>query len=390
MWRIPAPLIAGGSETIASITLDTYIGNLWVYLGSPVGPREVVLVVDGADAGDIQITADWTAGSTFQINCINGGRVVGLGGNGGDGGNDNGATGTPGSAGGSGGPALSSNGFTVNIDIDDGYLLGGGGGGGGAAYDDTGAGGDAGGGGGGGAGFAVTTGGSAGVNIGSPPGTDGTDGGPTGAGVGGAGAGSGLNIGGNGGEFGLGGYTGDADTSISAYYGGHGGRAGSAFLPTNSATIVYNGVKTEATLISEMRLLGQTTEGYAQLEQIIYNNGGFGGGVQTVGWTFSSVGLLTFNSSATPDTNYSNNWYGGPFGAVATGADFEVRTVSGHFFGTAWSVEAAAIDTWIALGSDRVWSITGSGTTDTRSLYEIRSVGSSGILASGYLHATIV
>lgn len=389
MWRIPVSLIAGAADFSVAITSDTLIGNLWTFFGSPAGPQTVVVIVDGANVGNVQVTADWTAGSTFQFICINGGRILGLGGKGGNGGDDNGAFGTSGYQGGDGGHALSSNGFTINIDIDDGYLMGGGGGGGGGSYDDTGAGGDAGGGGGGAAGFSVTTGGAGGSSIGLPPALPGSAGGPTGAGVGGVGGGSGIGIGGDGGAFGLGGYTGYADTTTSAYFGGTGGRAGNAFFPTNGATIVHTGVKLEATLVSEGRLVGQLTTGWVELANIIYNNGGFGGGSQTVGWTFSNVGLLTFNSSATADTPYSNNWFGGPFSATAIGADFDVRTVVGHTSGTPWTVSAAAEGTFINLTTTRVWSLTGTS-VENQSLYEIRSVGSTGILASGYLHATIV
>lgn len=161
-FRIPQALIAGGGSTRLTITSDTLIGNLHTFFGSPPGPRDVVLTVDGADVGDVRITLDWAPGSTFEIVCINDGRVLGLGGDGGAGGSDFGSTGDPGEHGADGGAAIASA-YNVSIDVDDGYLLGGGGGGGGGAYADNGADGDSGGGGGGGQGFSPTDGGDAGA-----------------------------------------------------------------------------------------------------------------------------------------------------------------------------------------------------------------------------------
>ena len=96
MFSSPLSLIAGGQLIERTISTDTLIGNLWTFLGSLEGVRDVTLIIDNADAGDIQVTLDWTAGSTFTIICINGGRILGLGGAGGRGGDDFGATGEAG------------------------------------------------------------------------------------------------------------------------------------------------------------------------------------------------------------------------------------------------------------------------------------------------------
>lgn len=380
MWRIPLSLIAGDTGTIIEINSDTLIGNLWTFLGSPTGPQVVQVTVDGADVGDVQITADWSGGSTFNFICVNGGRIVGLGGNGGDGGDDFGATGSNGDAGNDGGPALTCDGFTVNVDIDDGFLLGGGGGGGGGSYDDTGAGGDGGGGGGGGAGFSVTDGGAAGSNIGAPNPTDGGDGGPAGPGVGGVGGGSGLLAAGDGGNWGRGGDIGESD---SPYRGGAGGTAGSAFLPTNGASIVYSGAKSESTLITELRLIGQTETGYAQLGASVSNGTLSSSFTEQYGWSFFANGTLQFDDSTKPDTNYTQYWY---TDGTATGADYEVRTVT--ITGAGWTTAAAATGIWTDISVTRTWEISDTGPDQNITMFEIRLAGETDILTSGYLTAS--
>jgi hypothetical protein len=382
MWRIPLSLIAGDTGTIVEINSDTLIGNLWTYLGSPTGPQVVQITVDGADVGDVQITADWSGGSTFDFICVNGGRIVGLGGNGGDGGDDFGASGSHGSAGDDAGHALTSDGFTVNVDIDDGFLLGGGGGGGGASYDDTGAGGDAGGGGGGGSGFSVTDGGLKGTNIGVPAATDGGDGGPSGPGTGGIGGGTGLLTAGDGGNWGSGGQPGDSDTTT--YRGGAGGTAGSAFFPTNGASIVYSGAKSEATLITENRLIGQTGAGFAHLAASISNGTLSSGLTEQYGWSFFENGTLQFDDSTKADTSYTAYWYDGS--GVSTGADYEVRTVI--IFGAGWSTAAAGTGVWTDISVTRTWEISDTGPDQNQTLFELRLAGSSDILASGWLTAS--
>jgi hypothetical protein len=131
MWRIPPPLVAGiGDAQSALITSDTYVGDLYTYLGSPSGRQDVTITVDGADAGEIIITNAWTAGSTFTFIATNNGRILGMGGAGGAGAPDLGATGDVATAGTSGTAAITNQGnYSVAIDADDGYIYGGGGGG---------------------------------------------------------------------------------------------------------------------------------------------------------------------------------------------------------------------------------------------------------------------
>jgi hypothetical protein len=388
MWNIPVSLIAGGSETLTTITSDTLIGNLWTFFGSPAGPQAVVLTIDGADVGDIQVTADWTTGTTFQFNCINGGRILGLGGAGGDGASDFGASTENGVAGGDGGSALSSNGFAINVDIDDGYLLGGGGGGGGGAGADNGATAEAGGGGGGGAGFSVTSGGSAGASIGLPPALDGNDGGPAGAGLGGDGADVGVTDGGDGGGWGTGGTTGDStDIGAVRHRGGVGGTAGQAFLPTNGATITYNGAKTEATLISESRLIGETDTGYPELAKLLSANAGGGGFTEEGAWRFVAAdGNLIKEDSVSVNTTYTAYWYAGT--GSPTGADFDVRLTFQYEEG--WTTSAAAINTWVSLSSDRVWEMSVTGPTANTSHFEIRRNSDSRLLTSGWMNLSML
>lgn len=133
MWRNPL-IIAGGGAVTLTITSDTLIGNLHTFLGSPTGQQAINILIDGADVGDVQITTDFAAGSTFTFQCINGGRILGLGGDGGKGANRPVASNTynSGNKGSPGGHAIDSQ-YDVNIDIDDGYLFGGGGGGGGGS-----------------------------------------------------------------------------------------------------------------------------------------------------------------------------------------------------------------------------------------------------------------
>ena len=320
MWRIPAPLMAGGASLNLTISVDTFCGNLWEFMGSPTGPQSVVITVDGADFGRVEITADWWGGSTFSFVCINGGRIVGEGGRGGTGALSLGGQGTGGGMGTAGGDALACDGFIVNVDVDDGFLCGGGGGGGGGSYTnfDTSFG-EAGGGGGGGAGFinlatedftyddlvALNVSANLGLsdelldtilalnpvryfgagggpgNGQNPPNAEfGTDGTKYDMGLGGAGSTARFDPnptshGGNGGALGSGGQTGRSSYAFGNYAttwnrelygrylaGGVGGRAGNAFRPTNGASIVYTGSKSAATLRGEDRLRGEDTDNW--------------------------------------------------------------------------------------------------------------------------------
>jgi hypothetical protein len=387
MWNIPVSLIAGGSDSQITITDDTLIGNLWTFMGSLSGPQTVIVTVDGADAGDIQVTADWAGGTTFQFVVINGGRIVGLGGNGGNGGSDFGSITERGDHGGDAGSALSSNGFEINVDIDDGFLLGGGAGGGGGAGFDAGTQTDAGGGGGGGQGFSVTNGGLAGVNIGVPAGTDGGDGGPGGPGAGGAGAGTigPGGVGGSGGPWGSGGISGESTTSA-ALFGGNGGRGGSAFLPTNGATIVYSGAKNEATLKTESRLIGLTTAGYPRLGTYVNSTGGATAGSSNVGYRFESGGDLVLIDSFGGNTTLTNTWFDGTGTPVTTA--FEIRESPDKQFNDPYSTAPAAVGTWVALTSDRTYTYNDVGPSTALSHIEIRETGSANIYESGYIQAT--
>jgi len=384
MWRIPVSLIAGGSDSEILIESNQLIGNLWLFMGSLSGPQDVIVTVDGVDIGDVQVTADWAGGSTFQFVVINGGRILGLGGDGGNGGSDFGANTEGGFDATDGGSAISSNGFEINVDIDDGFLHGGGAGGGGGAGFDAGSSTDAGGGGGGGQGFSATNGGDRGVNIGLPAATDGGDGGPGGSGVGGVGAGSNPGgLGGNGGPWGAGGHTGE---SFAAFLeGGVGGRGGSAFLPTNGATIVYNGVKNEATLITESRLIGLTTEGYPFMNRFQQSSGGNSGASTDVGFRFETNGNLTLIDDLGGNTTRTDTWFGGT-GTPDTTA-FEIRETPSQQFNNSYDTRPASVGTWVTLDSSRTYEYNDVGPSSAFTHIEIRETGSANIYESGYISA---
>lgn len=375
MWRIPVSLIAGGTETIVTIIEDTLIGNLWTFMGSPSGPQTVILTVDGADVGDVQITADWAGGSTFEIICINNGRLLGLGGDGGDGGDDFGASGSAGLAGGTGGHALTSDGFTVNLDIDDGFMFGAGGGGGGGGYSSTNN--SPGGGGGGGQGFSVTTGGAAGSPTGTPIANPGQDGGQTGAGNGGAGGDVGNNDGGAAGTWGYGGTLG-GHVAIRA---GQGGSAGAAYF--GSGTLVHSGAKNESQLVSEGRILGDIGF-YISLPNAIINFA-IDAGSKTGGFLFvnDSIGTLRKVNSISGNVNYTDWWAVG----TVTPADFEVRDVVGTRTGTWTNDPTGAEGDWRTLDTASLqWDLVATGIDTVSQAFEIRRTSDSGgIVASGYL-----
>lgn len=379
MWSRRIPFM-GGNFISRIFTIDTIIDNMWAYLGNPTDTVFVTFIVDGADIGYPNITLDFAAGSTFTINCINGGRVLGLGGNGGKGGDDLGSDGTYGDGGVTGGAAITSNAFNVSVNIDDGFLLGGGGGGGGGAADDLGVTVDPGGGGGGGQGYGVTTGGAAGT--GSPLAAAGTGGTQAARGVGGAG-GTSAGDGGNGGVWGAGGRSGKstdiAGTGggffLSPYlnlFGGVGGRGGRAFAPSGGAVISYSGAKNEATLRSEGRIKGETLANSINLI-VIQSNSASDAGTTTHGWRFKSNGNLEKIQVANPVT-YTDQW--ASVTETGFGANYQIRTGSrtGDIDGT-WDVAAAAAGTWIDLSADRTWTFThGGGLREVGQLFELRRI----------------
>jgi hypothetical protein len=399
MWRIPLSLLGGGGVFDVEPALDTYIGDLWVYLGSPSEPVAVIVRANAVDLAEIIIPPDFAAGSTFDFIATNNGRFIGTGGVGGDGGNDNGATGTSGDGGYSGGHAIQSDSFAVSIDIDDGFLLGGGGGGGGGSYDDTGAGGTPGGGGGGGAGWGDAIGGAAGSPTGSPLGAAGAAGSQTAFGAGGAGGSSGTNDGGDGAGYGYGGTYGQFANpstglfgSPSSGNGGYGGRAGAAFFPVNLATPTFNGAKSESTLRTESRLKGEI-DGVLNLYDQFSIATIISSGTHTVGFDFlaDSGGTLRKINTQSGNSDYSGLWYEGN---SITPGDYEVRTVPGTMAGS-WDISGEVDGDWIAISSFRAWEVSATDTIDSAaSLFQIRRAGDTGggdegTMSSGFLAAVI-
>jgi hypothetical protein len=387
MWKNRLSLQAGDALTTFLCTEDTLIGNLWEFLGSPAEIVNIDFIVDGCDVGDIQVTADFTALSTFQFTCINDGRIIGLGGDGGNGGHDLGDHGNVGGPGGDGGSALSgAAGWTINVDIDDGFLMGGGGGGGGGSYQFIvplpGGEGDPGCGGGGAAGFSVTTGGTQGNAQGIGPGASpGLDGGPGGPGAGGVHNQFGDKTdGGNGGNFGAAGDSGMAsdimnDVGTLFLYGGRGGRGGRAFVP-NGATLVFNGTATESELRIAERLKGETTEvavffnGANKLYDIFSVSG-----ASTIGWTWQNDGQLVRRNSQEGDADQFRYWIrDAPEASFGDAYEVRIRdrTPSEDQQGS-WDTEPVAQGTFIDLTSDRTWSWNSSAANEFRAaLFEIR------------------
>lgn len=362
-------------------TVNTLIGNLWTHLGSPAGPKSVQITVDGATIGDVDVTADWTGGSTFTFICINGGRIVGLGGNGGAGGPDYGSTGEAGSPGTDGTRAISSDGFQIDLDIDDGYLFGGGGGGGGGSFTDNGATGTPGGGGGGGQGYSATAGGTAGLANGFPPSDDGDGGSIGGPGIHGDG---GLGVepssnGGDGGVWGSGGQAGNSSDLLFGagfaflYYGGLGGRGGQAFEPVNTGTLNLNGAKSEATLRSEGRIKGETDADAVNLPGFLQNEPVDVGSI-TAGFRFDSDGDLTETSNVGGgDVENTVYWIDGT--TVSIGDRYQVRirnTASSDDQSGTWGTQPAVQGTWSSLSANRLWDFTSVSDDGIAALFEIR------------------
>ena len=380
---IPAPisLRGGGSGISEVINSDTVIGNLWTFLGSPSGPREVIFIVDGADAQNILVTNDWHPSSTFQFNLINSGRIVGVGGDGGAGGDDNGATGTSGTNGGAGGTALSTQDFNLNIDLDDGFLFAGGGGGGGSSADDLGATTDAGGGGGGGQGSLTGgSGGAAGGGGGASAGTAGTKSAP---GVGGAGAGGGPADGGNGGTWGVAGDIAYSD-SVPNLRSGLGGQAGLAFASATGNTLTYTGSKSKATLITEGRIKGQIGPGYVNMPIFVLPLFQTDPAPFTMSWSFLTNGTLQGFDSIGGTSDFTEYWRQDESGGTP-GNDYEVQGMSAHISFDVWDATPGAPDTWFALTSFKAWSITDSTFQTVTQLFQIRDAVTLDVVSMGWL-----
>lgn len=396
MWKKPLSLVSSGPSIERTITIDALVGNLHTYLGAPTGTQAVSVIVDGADAGDIQITTDWAAGSTFTITAINGGRILGLGGRGASGGIEWGTGGDAGSHGIAAQAAISSNGFAVDVDVDDGYLLGGGGGGGGGSAEDLGVFAYAGGGGGGGAGFSVTNGGAAGAQTGvyTAP-TPGGTGGPTGPGGGGVAGGGGKGFGGNGGVWGSGGQGGGSDEMFQGtgfyLYGGRGGDAGAAFGTTNGAVVTLTGAKSEATLRTEDRLKGTIDTIVSSMGNFQFNTDSDAAST-THGYTFASTGSL-LNIDSSGSVAVSGKWTSATI-AANVGDDFEIRIRNINTDDTdgTWDANPGPDGTWFALSSNQTWTFTnGAGARTTASFFEIRHVTQTDaeeIHASFFIQAT--
>lgn len=401
VWTFPPALIAGGGSANLYFTEDTLVGDLWVYLGQPSEELEVVVVADNCDVGGIFIPSSFNGGCTFTFTAVNGGRFLGEGGDGGDGGDDQGTTGTPGNRGSAGGHAIQSSGFAVSIDVDDGYLLGGGGGGGGGSFHDLGTTGTPGGGGGGGQGFGTSLGGSAGTPISVPVADDGANGGPSSPGAGGEGGTTGTNDGGIGGTFGYAGGYGDF-ASPGVYFlsaspgpgcGGAGGNGGNAFYGTNGAVATFSGAKSEATLRSENRILGETTGRLVIVDHQVTTFHVGSPSTTAAGWSWlNDVGGTLRRKSGANLTNYTQYWYD-HFDDI-TASDYEVRYVSGTVGGiggaSAWDLTFGVADTWYGLGSIRTMEINATDSFDNAiALVQIGRAGENKAIANGLISAAI-
>ena len=215
---------SGPGRVVASATISSDTSNYTVNTakasGYVAGNTDFTLTINSgifvssSSTGSYALTIDnsWSAGDTVKI--INGGTIVGRGGNGGTGG-----LGNVGSPGAGGGPAILAQ-FAVAI-TNNNRVAGGGGGGGGGGFSGPSVGG------GGGGGIGNSSGGAA-SGGGYSPATPGTDGSLTAAGNGGAGGPSGKSFsgaGGNGGGYGNSGNNGQTAPG-SGVSGGGGGSAG--------------------------------------------------------------------------------------------------------------------------------------------------------------------
>lgn len=395
-FGIPIALFGGGGSYTLSFTSDTYIGDLFTYVGSPTEPVNVEITVDNCDVSSIFITNSFNASSTFSVTCINGGRVIGTGGNGGRGADDFGATGDRGTPGSSGGHAITAAGFNVSVDIDDGYLYGGGGGGGGGGFNDRGTVGDPGGGGGGGQGWGTSTGGAAGTPSGFPIAEAGGNGSVAGPGASGEGGAVGTNDGGVGGAWGeAGGYGGWPDPGLIGIIGSApgdgcgtmGGNAGSAFYPTSGGGITLAGAKSEATLRTESRLIGEIfgkavlTDWRSATDFIVGT-----GASSTITWTFLNNGKLRRIIDGSI-FDYSTEWY---VGSGFTAGDYSVMYPANTEGGLGGWETGMASDTWYNLASSSSVSISANSVGDTAiSGFLIRRDSTGDVIASGVLTATI-
>ncbi len=109
----------------------------------------------------------------------------------------------------------------------------------------------------------------------------------------------------------------------------------------------------------------------------------FSGSSQTSGITFAEDGDLISVIGSGSDTTNSNYWLNGT--NTGEGAGFEVVAANATTIGITsteclegtWDAEAAAADTWIAIGSDRTWSFTDAGPRTTAQLFMIRTTDQS-------------
>jgi hypothetical protein len=419
VWNGQLGFIGAGESTLLC-SQDTFIGDYFAFVGSPSIPQLWHLIVDGCDVAAIFIGTSFPAGTTFKFTCINDGRIIGLGGNGGNGGDDNGVFGTPpGFNGGTagfdgidGGHAISSWGFDIDVDIDDGYLLGGGGGGGGGSFWSDGTpptfNGHPGGGGGGGAGYSITSAGHGGAPSGVPLAQDGGNGGPTGRGFGGLGGNPTYGFGGNGGGFGMGGNSGGSGNAIMfawgfLWTGGKGGLAGSAFDALNDASITFTGAKTEAILRADLRLMGEI-DFHINLYGI-YSQGTSVNSPGLMTLTFGADGELSFDANGFTPPDVGQEWqqtvypFGGPSRAAhaaGNGDDYQIRAsaltedTGGFGSNPTWDSSPGVDGTWYPLTMDRVWTWTppvGAGKSSVGQKFEIQRVDAlldTDVLASFY------
>lgn len=129
---------------------------------------------------------------------------------------------------------------------------------------------------------------------------------------------------------------------------------------------------THATINSFFRLLFNITGAFSDADIT---------GPISCGVSFERDGTVD-EIATTTGTTLRGSWWSG---AVDTdiGDRYEVRALSAGASG-AWTVAAAADDTWIALSADRLWSVTRAGvgiSTVTRT-FEIRRIGTTAPLIS--------
>jgi hypothetical protein len=167
------------------------------------------------------------------------------------------------------------------------------------------------------------------------------------------------NRGGDGGGFGLGGRTGISTDIQSGSFGfetlflngGRGGTAGEAFKGINGSTLTLTGSKSEATLRSEGRILGETSTNRIVVPSkfSVFGATTMGESNIAIGPVFKSDGNIDRDPGTGSITTTTTNWLNGSSAGV--GASYEIRasSVAGQSDNTGVWLSRPTPGTWVSL-----------------------------------------